>query len=379
MPDEENEAAEEQPQYAWAQQTPVTRIQGRPQAIIFADQLGAEQPDDSYGVVLADAEVVVGTLFENQIRDGELTVDAVEEGQPRPTDYRIADPDDRDVVFDRDGNLKSKENGPNIYVEGDAVAEDEIIVWYNGMAGQRIGRTLDFNGLPFADYTDSGYLKKGLYQAAEGWRGASSSQRGELVDKGLAPRVVRAPILREDVEDTEVLIDVTRYDGGRGYELHVFDAAEFEDEFGSLDHPTDDIERGQYGLECESEIQFTSVSPEEAEETLEEAGYAMHMVHGDGWVEEPENADYQPPGADSFDVTVEQADEEDIEQQWDEFASMIADEIPDGATPDETYSRGIEGVIEKNSGLFHEVPSAEEIRRRVYEKVAWLDVDEVEA
>lgn len=377
MTTDSSEAAEEQPQHAWASQTPTTRIKGVPQALIYAGQLNEEQNRDSFAVVLSGVETVIGTTFENDIRDGQQVAERIPEGEPRPTDYRFADADDEDSTIVK-GSLTTGEKGPNVYDEG-AVSEDEIIVWYNGMSGQRVGRALDFNGMPFAAYTDSGYLKKGLYQAAEGWREANSSQRSDMAQNGQAPRVVRAPILRDDVEDREILIDVTRRENGRGYELHIFDAEQFEEEFGSLDYPTEDIPRGRYGLDAESEITFRSVAPEEAEETLDEAGYAMHMQHGGFWQEKPANADYEPPSARSFDVTVEQADEEDVQEQWDEFAQMIADELPDGQTPEAAYSTGIEGLIEKNAGLFHEVPSAETIRTLVYEKVSWLDADELAA
>lgn len=376
---DEDTADEDRPQHAWASQTPETRIRGTVEEIIFAGQLGSsvEQPDDSFGVVLSGVETVIGTTFVNDVRDGEQVAEQIPEDAPRPTDYRFADEDDEDSTIVK-GSLTTGEKGPNVYDPGE-VAEDEIIVWYNGMSGQRVGRALDFNGMPFARYTDSGYLIKGLYQAAEGWRDASSAERSDLAGAGRAPRVVRAPILREDVAGSEVLIDVTRYDGGRGYELHVFDADEFEDEFGDVTTATDELPRGRYGLDVESEIEFRSVAPEEAEETIEDAGYAMHMFEGPGWQDEPENADYEPPGSDEFDVSVETADEEDVEEQWDEFASMIASNLPDGLSPDEAYTGGLESVIEKNESKFHEVPTEDQIRTRVYEQVSWLDADEIEA
>lgn len=407
MPEQETASAEadtepERVEYAWASQTPETRIKGVPKGIIYAGQIddSVAQNSTSFGLVLGNAEVVNGSLWQNQSKpDDGTTADGVDEDQSRPTDYRIADEDDRDTTI-ANGALVTDENGPNTYDEGDAIAEDEVIVWYNGMSGERLSRVLDFNGRPFARWTDDGYLVKGLYQPAEGWRGANGDKRRQMKDNGKAPRVVRAPILRQQVDITyddegnvetatlleepkeqEVLIDMSRFQGGRAYEIHVFDAETFEEEMGSLDAELPRNDSG-YVEDTESELDM-SYTPA-ADEILEQAEYRMHMHTGDGWQDQPEN--WQPQSTSevssfgvSADVGSDDADSDGLTASQEQFVREVVDEIKGtGLTPDEAFDGGLAGLIGKFSDQFDRVPEEAEIRAEVYRRVGHLDPDELE-
>lgn len=380
---------EERTVRAWASQTPTTRLEVEVTDLIFAGRLGETQTGSSFGIVVREPQVVTGSVFENQVKpeDG-LVAEGVPEGHSRPTDYRIVDTEDRGTTI-ANGALVTGEEGPNTYDEVDAIAEDEVIFWFNGLSGERIARVLDFNGRPFSRWTDDGYLIKGLFQVAEGWRGGNSEQRKALKQDGKAPRVARLPILREDVEGSRLLIDMSRYRGGRGYEIHVFDAEAFEDEFGSRDHPIDDIERDDnYQLVTESELEMPY--SEDADEVIVEsfgpevdevdptAEFFMSMETGDGWQTRPEGA-VSGTGTGDFEVSVDQGSDEQIQQQYAQFADMVADELAEGLTPDEAYSGGLESLIGKNAEAFHVVPSANDIRPLIYERVAWLDADDLES
>lgn len=344
----DNESADEEDreEYAWLQMSPTTRIAGTVRDIIYAGELGENvaQNEDSFGIILDGVEPVTGSLFVNESRDGGLTESTDSHG--RPTDYRVVDEDDEDSTIVK-GSFVSGENGPNTYDPTDGVTEDTILAWFNGMSGQRIGRTLDTNGVPFAKWTDSGYLVKGLYQAPEEWSGANGSRRKELADNGKAPRVARAPVIREDVVDTEVLIDLSRYQGGRGYEVHVFDAEAFEGEFGGTrTTPIDDIGRtGQYN-DLDTDAEITMRFNEDVDDVLAEEEIRTHMYTGEGWQSEPPNA--QDPIVKSFDTSLDvddDADEDDLALLADQAAVALEN---NDLTPEEGYRGGVEGLLDRN-------------------------------
>lgn len=389
-------------EYAWASQTPDTRLKGTPAGLIYAGQLDDTQRQNStsYGLVLEGPEVVEGSLWENQEKpDDGTTADGVEDDEPRPTDYRIADPDDRDTTV-ANGALVSDEDGPNTYDEADGISEDAIIVWYNGMSGQRLSRVLDFNGRPFARWTDDAYLVKGLYQPAEGWRGANGDKRSDMAKNGKAPRVARAPILRQRVETSyndegnvedvtlleepeadEVLIDMSRYQGGRTYELHVFDAAEFASEFGN--HSADIPRENGYVEDTEAELDM-SYNPA-ADDVLEQAEYSMHMYTGEGFQDEPAGWTPQSTSAvSSFGVSAESGDDTEdtdgLTAAQEQFVREVVDELKGtGMTPDEAFDGGLAGLIGKFESEFDRVPDEDDVRTEVYGRVAHLDVDELES
>lgn len=390
---------EERIEYPWASQTPTTRVTGTVVDVFYAGQLDESTPqnDTSFGIVLEDPDVVGGQLYVNQAKpeDG-TTADGVDDDQPRPTDYRIADPDDRDTTI-ANGAFVSGEDGPNTYDEADGFDEDRVIIWYNGLSGQRIGRVLDFNGQPFARWTDDGdYLVKGLLQPAEGWRDANSDRRSEMAQNGLAPRIARAPVFRErvnvtyddegDIEEITVdedgeldaVIDMSRWNGGRAYEVHVFDAESFEAEHGSLDA---EIPRDSNGI-VDSEAEVTMRYQPLADEVLETVEYRMHMHTGDGWQDEP--AAWEPEPASevgNFGVSAETADSgsEGFSAEHEAFVEEIVGELQgSGMTPEEAFSGGLAALIGKHEGDFTRVPDVGEVRREVYARLDYLDPSDLD-
>lgn len=394
----------------WASMTPESRIEGTPRELIYSGDLNEEQNDTSFGLVLENPSVVRGTLFRNTEKPSDGTTDDAVEDQPRPTDYRIADPDDRDTTIVK-GSLTTGENGPNVYDEADGFDEEEILIWFNGMSGQRISRVLDFNGRPFARWTDSGYLIKGLYQAANGWRDANSDQRSNMAQNGQAPRVVRFPVLRNSVdvtrnsdgevtdatlldepEDFEILIDLTRYRGGRGYELQAFEADGFEAEFGSKDVPTEDLDRDDYyNIQADSvlDMPYTNgadeildqVAADVDSESIQVAADLFVMETGDGWQDKPEGAETGTEST-SFDVEPDHGGSSDggmtLQEQEFAFAEQTAGALPHGKDPAETYEGGLEGLVERNADKFDGEPDIEHIREEVYAQTKWLDLDDLQ-
>lgn len=409
------ENSEERETYPWVSQTPTTRIEGTPKRIIYAGRLGdtVEQNSSNFGVVFEDVEVVGGELWVNEAKeDGSTTADAVGDDESRPTDYRVLDTDDESVSFDKDGNVESGENGPNTYVEADSIEEDEVVVWYNGLAGKRVARTLDFNGRPYADWTDDGsYLLKGLFQPHPEWR-EEGANRSKLADDGKAPRVVRAPILRnavdiewgededgnsvlegvdvdlDDPSEQRVLVQMSR--SGRAYRAYLFDADEFEEEFGSLDAelPRNDDGFVKNDIDSQLEMLYTSA----ADEVLEEAEYSMHMYTEGTWQNEPEGWTAQSTSeVGTFGVTADAGDSSSsdddsglpaaVEQFVDETVSALEqlhEQKGDAPTPEEAFEGGIAGLIGQYSEQFDRVPDADVIQVEVYERTSHLDPSDLE-
>lgn len=411
---QDSEAEEEQETFAWAGQTPHTRIGGNVTGLIYPGQVSSneEQNDSSFGLILEQPEVQIGTLFVNEQKpSGETMADTVDDDSPSvPTDYRIADVDDRDADFDRDGNLKTGEESTvdgdeaNVYVEADDIEEDTIIVWYNGMSAERLGRTLDFNGRPFARWTDDDdpYLVKGLVQVADGWRDGGSSTRSDLNQSGKGPRVVRFPILRNRVEYTEdddgdiesatlldepkpldITVDLSRFQGGRGYEIHVFDTEALEDELGSLDA---ELPRNDDGYVDDIDAELEMPYSPRADEVLEQAGYSMAMFTGDGWQDEPTNWSPQSTSeVDRFGIGDdggsggESQSSDGLTAKQEQFVEEVVGLLKgSGQTPDEAFDGGIAGLIGKYSSDFDSVPDTDTVRREVYDRVEYLSTDSLE-
>lgn len=400
--EEADTEAEERETYAWASQTPTTRISGVVTDIVYAGNLSdtTAQNDTSFGVVLSDPEVVNGSLFVNQEKanDG-TTAEGVDDDQPRPTDYRIVDEDDRDTTI-ANGALVTDENGPNTYDEADGFDEDEILVWYNGLTGQRLSRLLDFNGQPYARWTDGDdpYLIKGLYQCAPGWREANGSKRGEMAGEGKAPRVARAPILRQRVEpvfedgekvganlldepnEQRILVDMSRPQSGRGYRLHAFDAEQFEDEFDDLGADVPRNDAGYVKDDIESEIEW-NYEPH-ADSVLEQAEYRMHMYTGDGWQDEPDS--YTPQSTSevgSFGIATDDGgdDGDGLSAEAVQFVEEVAQDLKGtGMTPEERYDGGISGLVGKHREDFSSAPDVDELREAIFAEVAHLDTSDLE-
>lgn len=379
--EQSDESDEEYETRAWGNMTPHTRMKCNPEELIFGGDLSGSEAQNgtSFGLVAGEPSTVIGDLWVNQAKaDDGTTADGIDDDDPRPTDYRIVDPDDNSTTIANGALVTDEAHGT--YDEADGFTDDEVLFWFNGMSGERVGRVLDANGLPFASYTDDGsYLVKGLMQVASGWRDANSDKRREMKENGLAPRVARQPILRDDI-DGDILIDLSRYQGGRAYEIHIFDADAFEDEFGSLDA---EIPRNDSGYvdDVESEISFRYT--DDADEILDDNDVQMQMFEGDGWEDRPDN--YEAPNTQAGGELVIEADttevtEEQVAEQYDTFVETVCDALPDGQTPEQAFDGGLEGLIDSKASWFYEVPdeeATEEIRADIYAATDWLDASDL--
>ena len=343
-----DDTTEERQLLPWVQMTPTSRIGGVVEGIIYAGTLSEHEKDTgtSFGVILSDPEVIEGELFRNDDKDEDgLTIaEQSDEGDiiSRVTDYRVLDPEDAAVnVVEVGGEMVATDGHEvsNQYSPAETFDEDEVLVWFNGIAGQRIGRRLDFHGRPYAEYKADGYLNKGLLQFPEGWR----NNRSEALDAGHRPRVARAPILRDDVEGERIEISLGRWEGGRMYEAHVYD---------------DDGEELETLFDKNADDVLNSAG---------ESGFRMHPYHGDGFQDKPDNAENA-----SFDIQVEhaQTDVEGLTPQQNRFVGEVVQALEGtDLEPDEAFNGGLAGLAERNdiSG------NLESIEEAVYEQSEHLD------
>jgi hypothetical protein len=442
MTDDETESNDAFEYHAQVTQHPTTIVEGKITDIRTSATLDgdAEQTGHGFGVVIEDPTVEAGSIWKNtQIPDGfastteyndtleiavgdsdyvrgqEVTDDAIEAARERladyvddfdsvdleedtisGTDYKIADVDDRDFNehFNRDGDLTGISVGGDEFTA--AAAEgfdaDSIMVWYGGMAGQFVGRALDFNGMPFARFTESDegddpYLLKGLLQAPIGWRGDAdveqydsvpTTDRAELArDLDRKPRVTRPPVLR-DLED-RTFIALGRYNGGNMHEVHLGRAV------GGYGPILDALDADEDPTEHFDEVDMRYDQSPEATLAAEfdNPGAVINLYTGEGWMDEPDGWSYgstEDTGG-SFDVSVEM-DEDEVEHPTDEeiqFAQQIATKLEGtGATPeDEVFQADdgnvdLEGLVGANAGNFSVTPDVDSIRQKIYENTSHL-------
>lgn len=402
--DAEDESGEERETYLWANQSPTTRLSGTPTGIIYAGDLDdtVAQPSTTFAVEFDGVTVEEGVLFRNEAKPEDGSVkDVIDDDSTMPTDYRIADPDDSEAAFSRDGKFKTDEestvdgDGANTYEEvEDGTIDETVIVWYNGLTGQRVGRTLDFNGQPFARWTDEdGYLIKGLFQSPVGWRDANASERASMAKDGFAPRPARAPILRQRVEpvtddegekvganlldepeEQPITVHLERAQSGNSYRVYLFDTEAFEDEFDTIDAELPRNDDGYVEDDIDSRIEWR-YDPH-ADSVLSQAEYGMHMYTGEGFQDEPENAGNDTP---DFEISADSDDTEGLSQEEADFVEMtVSDLAGTGMDPEERYHDGVEGLIGKNQDEFSTTPDVDAIEEAVYGAVSHLDVDDLE-
>jgi len=264
------------------------------------------------------------------------------------------------------------------------------------VVGQLVGRGLDFNGTPFARYTEAGdngaYLVKGLFQVPLGWRGESdvdqydsvpTTDRSELAraeDKGglgRPPRLARPPILRGDI-DGRTFTALGRYNGGDMFEVHIGRAEESYDAILDALDANDDPEQ-----------HFDAIAmryDDDAEERITaefDSTDVMSLYHGEGWADEPQNVqtDSDDGGSDnsggSFDLDVDAGGDDTVDHPTDtetEFGENISEKIAGtGVSPDdeifptEDGNVDLEGIIEERADVFDAEPDVGAIRRVVYE------------
>lgn len=347
---------EERQEYAWVKQTPETRIDGTITGTIYAGELSGrvEQNDMRFGFIIENPTVVEGTIYRNEAKDDSLARDEFEDGSP--TDYRVVDPsDNRSTNFVEVGGekfLTSKENVGNSYAEADDFDEDTVILWQNGMAGQYIARALDFNGLPFADQKeDTGYIVKGLFQVADGWR--ERANRSRLAKDGKAPRVARIPVLRPDAEGQRVAFYIGRYNGGRMYEGRV--------------HLVDDE-----STELTDDNEFDLRYADDAEDVVAEHDITMFMYGGDGW--SYDGAVQEAETEHEFDFDEGGNDEDHLTSKQRAFVTQVSDLLEGtGMTPEERFGKSIAELAESKG-----VEGAVDVEEEVYAEVSHLDYEDLQ-
>jgi len=360
--------------------TPTTRISATLTDVAYGDELGSnvEQNDTTAILELEDVEVIQGTLYENDLRedsDVSHTGEAIDDDDPRPTDFRIADGDDAAANVKGDFLFTNEQFGE--YTDAETqMLDGPVNLWLNGMSGQRALRELDFNGSPFASYSDNGYLTKGLLQVADGWRDSSSAQKKEMVQNDKAPRVVRPVIPRRDVLGSEIVISLGRLDNSRGYELNIFEAETMADAIG-VDGSLDSL-RNDWGY-VESEYAFSPqfTDFDAADDRIAEEGVSFSMYHGEGWEDKPENA---TPQTSDFDVSGSVDTATDETDGFTESQLTFIDAIEgamkgSGETVESFYADdgGLAAVIERNSANFDVTPDVGEVRIELYERLLYLD------
>ena len=324
--------------------------------------------------------------------DGEWGELSYEEEKVNGTDYKIADPADQEAsVQEIDGNTLGIDVSGGVF-ESEEVDElsDTIMVWYGGMSGQFLSRALDFNGLPFARYTDDGYLMKGLYQAPIGWRGDAdvdqfesvpSTNRKELAtDLGRPPRVARPPLLRDDI-DGRIAIDLGRLNGGDMYEIHSIRAL---DDYGDYLNGEEDAD--------EIDMRYDNAPEERLAEEFDNPDEIYTLYTGEGWQDTPNNAqnvtdNSGEDGGGSFDVDVSDGGGDEVSHPTDdevEFAQMVAEQIAGtNADPREAIFNAdgndvdLEGLIGANSGNFGTTPDVAAITEEVFERADHLSTNDL--
>jgi hypothetical protein len=370
------EQTDEEAEYAWASQQPTTRIRVDPNELIYSGELDdtVAQNDTSFALQADGIEVINGTVFENDERgEYESTSEAAEANdQPRATDFRVVDVDDKSADAKQDFLFTREEMGD--YTVRDESIEEETLLFFNGMSGQFVGRTLDFNGLPWARYTDDGYLVKGLLQVPDEWRSANRSKRSDMAQDGRAPRVARTPFLRGDVD--EIIIDLSRYNGGRMYEVHVFDGTEIE-------NPELELEEGSDGMILDGVEELQPRYDDEADDYLADREVRWALYHGDGWPDEPANAE----ATGSVDVELDVGgDETELESGFTASQERLIDSFEDalkgsGVTPDGAFDGGLEAAIETyadDAGCADNLPAVNDVREELYVRLSHLDVEDLE-
>jgi hypothetical protein len=424
---------------------PTVGIEGNVVDIVTGATIDGDVEDSgaSFGVLFEDATVPKGTIWKNRdipegfsttseyndtlrlaiegddndyVRGQEVTDESIEAAQERldeagvdyegadyddlrvkGTDYKVADPEDQAAdVQEVDGTTLGIDVGGGVFSaeQVDGFTTDRIMVWYDGVSGQRVGRALDFNGMPFARYTEDGYLIKGLFQAPKGWRGDAdveqyddvpTTDRSELASKrdglGRPPRTARPPVLRDDI-DGRIFIATGRYNGGRMHEVHVGRAM---DDYDGFFETLAANERPDYD---EVEMKYDQDAEETLADAFEDPSQAYGLYHGAGWMPKPDNAqDFGGDGGDdteggSFDMSMADDSDDGVDhptEQETQFGEMVAEKLAGtGADPsDEVFEAGgesvsLDGLVEANEGNFDADPDVDAIRSVIEDNVDHL-------
>jgi len=409
-----NDEQEQEPD-AWASQSPTTAISGTFEDLFFGGTLDAQRQEtgSNFGIILGDARVDHGGFYRNDEKpEGETTATIVGEGDSRSSDYRIADEDDSSTTL-VSGTLVTDENSANQYSEVSESDEDEILLWENGLAGQFVGQALDRHGLPWARWkaapfdhgeAASGYLVKGLIHIptatdSEGnrWTEGQDCSRGEIVQSGFPPRVIRPAYPRPDLQGERITIVVRRPAGGGNYHIgNVFRTAEIP---GDDADPFDDEGDLKEGIWEEAVV--NPRFDQDFDEFVVENNVPFSPYTGEGYQDKPANA-IDPNDAEEVtgltvdNETEQETDDEDSGSSYsdvDDFVgnlvttmeSQAAGRSPDGfdgnppaweTTDADDYDSGLEKVVDQHLGNPDDY-DMRDIREKVYQQHKSLDVSDL--
>jgi len=332
-----------------------------------------DSPDTSHsvGVVIKDPEVTDGWVWESRdipegfttIREyndtvemanadvddayvgaGEVTQEAIDDATTRldeagygfvnaemvsGTDYKIVGEGNNTEIKEFRDEIIGVDVGGGTFdsEQSRSFNHDTVMVWYGGIIGQFLIRTLDFNGLVFANFNQDGtYLNKGILQVPDGWR----NNRGKCLAEKQYPREARPIVLRPELEDTRAEIRMTWDDenGRRNYEGVFIDGEEL-----SL--------RNAY--DADDTYPDTTIVNALG---VDEAYYAYNLYHGDGFAAVPESFEEPSDVADtatdtgsgsgdsdtsggSFDIGAGTSgeSEEGLTTMESEFVDMVVDQL----------------------------------------------------
>ena len=353
-----------------------------------------EYTGTSVGVVVSNPTAAKGTIYRNSEVDYDTYETAVGakmqsddlDQNVSSTDFKLADPED-DMTTEKsyDGTVRAIEVGSGSFDAEvvDSFDVDTAIIWFNRVSGQVIGRALDFNGIPFARYTDDGYLVKGLLDVPLGWRsqdrnapvddpGSQAARRTLAKDDGFGrpPRWARPIVQRADTVGESVFFEVER--SGQSYITNAY----FNDFEG------DNVEEAT-PIEPRYEAEADDILAEVFEDTTPEGIYALY--HGEGWqndLGDNSDAEAATSGAGSFDIAPEDdeaastAEQDGLTDAEEQFAERVVETIAgSNRTPDEALKQGFEGTIGANAEMFEGTPNTEGVREHIYENSEHLDAE----
>jgi len=388
----------------------------------------AEKTGHNVGVIYEDPTVTEGSAWENRNRpDGftsvgeyndtlelsradpseddyaggvEVTEDAVWEARERledagvnydegdfidGTDFKIAGADGNEVKTYKDDVIGIDVGGGTFDADRVELDEDRVMVWYGGIIGQFLARSLDFNGMVYARYNDNDYLTKGLLQAPLGWReddvenyDVETTDRGKLAAPkdsgglGRPPRIARPIVLRDELQDTRAEIRMSWL--GDSQQRRSFDGVFVDGEELDLSNAYADG----------SGYDFPDAVIEDRLD-VDDADTVYSMYHGDGWQPQPEgysvDAEEEDTSGGSFDMGVSTDDTDDggLSDDEQQFAEMVTEQLTGtGAHPDdEVFLDGSEdliGLVQHNLSNFGtDDPNVDAIRSFIVENSSHID------
>jgi len=305
--------------------------------------------------------------------------DASSAEQISGTDYKVAAEDGNDVKTYNDDVIGIDVGGGTLDSEQrDEFDHDTVMVWYGGIVGQFIARTLDFNGAPFAHYNDEGYLVKGLLQPPIGWRNddvekfenVPTTDRSKLASPkdrggyGRPPRIARPVVLREELDDTAEI------------ELSWYDDAKSRRNFDGVFVDGEELDLAMaYGRDDGPDAVIEDALD------VDNAADAYWMFHGEGWEDEVEVVeDDTDTSGGSFDMGMDEDVVDDgLTDREEEFAESVTEQLTGtGAHPDDEVfldsGADIEGLVQHNVDAFDtDDPNVEGIRTFIIENLSHIE------